>query len=82
MSKFSVQTIENLDNAGADAPTRDRELVDRIVAGVRSLLGFVEGFVQDVRLRSTRRQRSSNAMRFEDRHSAAALIGLFGNKHG
>jgi hypothetical protein len=82
MSKYSVQTVGNLDSEGVDVPTRDRELEDRTVPGVRALLRFVQGFIQDLWARSTDGQRSSNTMRFEDPHSAAALIGLFGIKHG
>jgi hypothetical protein len=82
MSKFSVQTVVDLGREGVGVPTRDGELEDRLVRGGRSLLGFVQVFVQDVRARFTDGEGSSNRMRFEDRYSAAALIGLFAHKHG
>jgi hypothetical protein len=76
MSKVSVQTA--LEGEGVDVPTVDRELEVRFVPGVLALLGFV----QDVWARLTSGRPSDNRMVFEDRHSAAALIGLFGMKHG
>jgi hypothetical protein len=82
MSKSSIQTAWNLDIEGVEVPIQDRELQDRMVPGIGALLGFVQGFVQGVWARSTNGQRSSTTMVFEDRHSAAALIGLFGIKHG
>ena len=86
MSTPSTQTVGNLDIEGLDVPIPDRELQDHIVPGIRAPLGFAKGFlqgsVQGVWARFTNGQRSSTTMVFEDRHNAAALIGLFGIKHG
>ena len=78
MSKSSVQTVWALEGEGVDVPTVDRELEVRVVPGVLALLGFVQG----VWARFAGGRPSDNGMVFEDRHSAAALVGLFGMKHG
>ncbi|MEP7089786.1 MAG: hypothetical protein ABI776_06710 [Nocardioidaceae bacterium] len=70
MSRCSVQTVWTLESDGNDATTRDREFEERIVPGVRTLPGFVQG----VWARSADGQRSYDTMVFEDRHSADALI--------
>lgn len=70
MSACSVQTVWTLTSDGVDVPARDREFEERIVPGVRTLPGFVQG----VWARSTDGQRASNTIVFEDRHSADALI--------
>ena len=78
MSKSSVQTVWSPDSEGVAVSTPDRELEDLILPRARTLVGFIQG----VWARFTDGQRSSSAMTFQDRHSAAALIGLFGIKHG
>ena len=78
MVESSVQTEWKLDSDDLDGPTRNVQLPDGSVSVLRALLGLVKG----LRARFTDGRRSHHSIGFDDRHSAAALIGLYGMKRG